>query len=125
LDQVWVESTFHVGDRRIGVAAQRLDAATAARIAASLAWHSSNLLDGSYTGDGEQWPATLQYILRHHVTLTMDEQVARDLDDLTVSNAVCAGALAAFIKANGLKVSISHQLAMYLRSDGATAALSH
>jgi hypothetical protein len=125
VDPLWVQSTFDVGGRTIGVAVRRLDATVAARLAASLAWHTVNLLDGVYAGDGDEWPATLRHILCHHVTLTMDEQAVKDLDDVNVSSAVCAGAVAAFIKANGLNGSISRELATYLRSDAATATLTH
>ena len=122
-DQEWVESSFHVNGRRIGVSVRRLDEAEANRLGASLAWFASGILSAERVDSG--WPATMQYIFHNYIALTMEEQAVKDLDQGPVSTAVCAGALTAFIRANRLDASISRHFAPYLQRDDAVEAFIH
>ena len=121
-DQEWVESSFHVNGRRIGVSVRRLDEGEANRLAASLAWFASGILRADHSAG---WPATMQYIFHNYIALTMEEQAVKDLDQGPVSTAVCAGALTAFIRANRLDASISRHFAPYLQRDDAVEAFIH
>ena len=124
-DQEWVESSFHVNGRRIGVSVRRLDEGEANRLAASLAWFASSILSAERADHSVGWPATMQYIFRNYIALTMEEQAVKDLDQGPVSTAVCAGALSAFIRANRLDASITRHIAPYLQRDDAVEAFIH
>lgn len=124
-DQEWVESSFQVNGREIGVSVRRLDEDEANRLAASLAWFGSSVLNAECAPHREGWPAAMQYIFRHYIALTMEEQAVKDLEHETLSTAVCAAALSAFIRINELDASISRHIAPYLQRQDTVDACIH
>ena len=123
-DHEWIESSFRVNGRQVGVSVRRLDQREAERLAASLAWFGSRVLRKDATEEPSGWPATLQYIFNHYIALTMDEREVGALDEVQICTAVCAAALTAFIQANRLDPAIAHHLAPHLGHD-VKAALIH
>jgi hypothetical protein len=99
---MWVESSFDVKGRRVGVSVKRIDAGEAEQMAAHLAWFARAVDHGAV--DALAWPETLQRILSDYVEMTMDPAMVAELD--TLSTDICAGALGAFIRVNHLDASI-------------------
>ena len=116
---VWIESSFTVAGRQIGISVKRIDETEAGRLAAVFAWFGTPPLAAS-SGEDSEWPATLQHIFRHYIALTMDEPIVEDLPVTAFTTALCAAALQVFIRINGMKPAIAQQLCQQ-RSPGDVA----
>jgi len=96
----WVESSFEVDGRRIGVLVKRVGDDEARRLAANLAWFVDAALMPDANLDESGWPQLLQRIMGEYVALTVDQSTGAQLERLWTR--LCGGALKAFVQVNGL-----------------------
>jgi hypothetical protein len=95
----WIECSFDLDGRHVGVSVRRLDDDERRRMAAEIAWFAQGVLS-SLELKAMEWPAFLQRILLHDVSITVDEE-GLDLIAGFWDRALCR-VFEAFVLANGL-----------------------
>ena len=69
----WIQSSFALYGRQVGVSVRRLRDDERRRVAAQIAWFAGGIVDGA-NPSAMRWPAFLQDILANDVAITLDEE---------------------------------------------------
>jgi hypothetical protein len=69
----WIQRSFDLHGRRVGVLVRRLPDDERRRVAAQIAWFADGIIDGA-DPSAMHWPAFLQDILANDVAITLDEE---------------------------------------------------
>jgi hypothetical protein len=107
---MWIESSFDVGGRRVGVSIKRLDGRDGDRLSAEMAWFAQGLLTPGVDLEAIGWPAFLQQLLSEYVAITVDDDTLEKLETLW-TQVVCR-ALETFMHVNRLDPALKQYLRM-------------
>jgi hypothetical protein len=103
----WIECSFDVDGRQVGVSVRRLDDDERRRIAAEIAWFVQGILSRTEL-KAMDWSAFLQRILSNDVSITVDED---GLDSITgFWDRVLCRVFETFVLANGLDPAVRMHL---------------
>lgn len=109
----WIESSFDLEGRRIGITVKRIPRDEAERLAATIAWFAHALTTPGHRDGASTWPALLQAVFKHDITMSMDPAVAEELKEPGFADVLCTAALREFIRLNEMSESIDRHLTVW------------